>query len=119
MKGERILHADDSSVARDGLQVIIDSWGSNDGHKIIGSASSAEEVLGLLNKGLRPSVAIIDNKMPNIGDGERVAKIIREISSQTIIVSMSSDDGVIWGDYNLRKQFRAEDFVKFLTELQH
>jgi DNA-binding NarL/FixJ family response regulator len=119
MKGERILHADDSQIALGGLKSIIESWGVKDGHQIIGSADSVTEVERLLKQGLRPTVAFVDNSFPDVGDGERTAKIIREISSKTIIVSMSSDDGVTWGDYNLQKKFRSEDLVKFLTELQH
>jgi len=119
MKGERILVADDSSIAREGLQRIMESWGSDDDHQIIGSASSVEEVRNLLEGGLRPSVAIIDHKMPNVGDGERAAKIVRKLSPQTTIVSMSSDDGVTWGDYNLQKQYRAKEIVDFLTGLKH
>lgn len=118
MKGEKLLVADDQAVCRQGISMIIESWGDKDGHKIIGEASSKEEVETLLKGGLRPSVAFVDGKFPNYGDGEEAAGIIRKLSPKTFIISLSSELQK-WGDENWIKNFTGKEFVESLTNLQH
>jgi len=119
MKNERVLHADDSLMIRESMEETFESYGAEDGHKLVGSAFSVKEVERLLKAGLKPTVAIIDHRFPNEGDGERAAGIIRELSPETIIVSLSTDEGLTWGDYNLLKNYKSDKFVKFLTDLKH
>lgn len=119
MHGEKILHVDDQMVSLDGMRGIMDAWGAKSGHMIVGQATSKSQVEKLLEGGLKPTVALVDNKCPNDGDGEAIAKLIREKSPQTVIVSFSSDEGIHWGDHNLLKLYRAQEIVDFLTNLQH
>lgn len=116
--GERILHADDMLIARVGFANLIETM-EKDGHKIVGSAASLREVGELLEKGLRPTVAFVDGSFPMRGDGEKAARLIREKSPETIIVSLSSEDDQAWGDYNLLKLLTRDQLATFLLELQH
>jgi DNA-binding NarL/FixJ family response regulator len=118
MKGERIFVADDQQIVIDGLKAGIEVFGEMDGHKIIGSANSVSEVEKLIKEGLKPSVALVDNRFPEWGDGERAAKIIKEISPEIVVVAFSSDH-VTWGDYWWHKHEGIRELVKKLTELQH
>jgi CheY-like chemotaxis protein len=118
MKGERILVADDRANAREALSTVINIFGSKDGHKIVGEACSKEEVEALLNGGLKPSVAFVDGNFPEPGDGQEAAGIIRKLSPETFIISLSSEPQK-WGDENWVKNFTGEEFVEALTELQH
>lgn len=119
MKNERILHADDQQIIREGIKRMIEAYGNEDGHQLVGSVASINEVESLLEGGLRPTVALVDNKFPHAGDGERAAEIIKKVSSETIVVSLSTDSGVTWGDYNITKDFDSEQIMKFLTNLPH
>lgn len=118
MKNERILIADDNERVRQMICMIINRFGENDGHKIVGEAASKEEVEALLKKGLKPSVALVDGKFPDYGDGEKAAAIIRKLSPETFIVSLSSDLQN-WGDENWVKNYGATELVEALTKLQH
>lgn len=118
MKGERILVADDDRIVREGVSMLIETSGS-DNHKVIGQAASVSEVEKLLKKGLRPTVALVDNKFPDRGDGEQAAKIIKELSPGTIVVSFSDDENLKWGDKNWGKIVDRSELIKRLTELEH
>ncbi len=118
MKGERILVADDQETYRESLCMVIKLFGEEDGHQIVGEAASKEEVEALLKGGLRPSIALVDGKFPEYGDGERAASVIRKLSPETFIISLSSDLQT-WGDKNMVKNFAGKDLVEFLTNLQH
>jgi len=82
-------------------------------------ASSVAGVEKLMRGGLKPTVAIIDHKMPIAGDGEKAANIVRKMSPSTVIVSLSGTENVTWGDHNLLKDLSGPEFIDFLTNLQH
>ena len=119
MKNEKILHADDSFIARDGFKSLIEAYGSEDEHELIGQAASKEEVEQLIEEGLQPTVAFIDNKMPHEGDGEKAAQIIRKLSPETIIISLSADTDVTFGDHNLTKKMAGQELIDFITSIKH
>jgi chemotaxis response regulator CheB len=119
MENEKILHVDDSLVIRESVRRVIESWADEEGHQIIGSAASAKEVEKLFEQGMKPTVALVDNRCPNEGDGELIAGIIKKFSPETVIVSLSTSTNVAWGDYHLQKDISGKDLVKFLTKLQH
>lgn len=118
MKNERILIADDNADIKKILSDVVEAFGDEDGHKVVGEASSKEEVEVILKGGLRPSIALIDGKFPNYGDGEQAAAIIRKLSPETFIISLSSDLQK-WGDENWVKNYGAKELVEALTKLQH
>lgn len=119
MYKERILHADDTEIARDGFKSLVESFGSKGKHRLVGQASSKKEVKEMMESGLRPTVAILDNKMPNENDGEKAANIILQYSPNTIIISLSSDENVTFGDFNFTKSISSRGLFDFITNLQH
>lgn len=118
MKNERILIADDNVDIRKSLTSVIEAFGDEDGHKVVGEAASKEEVKALLNEGLRPTVAFIDGNFPNYGDGEKAAEMIRKISPETFIISFSLD-WQKWGDQSWDKGMGGKDVIEKLTKLEH
>lgn len=118
MRGEKILHGDDQAISRDGFKRVIERYGSDDGQELIGSASSVEEIEELLKQGLRPTVAVLDNKFPHDGDGERAAGLVRKYSPETIVVSLCTDD-VGWADYHISKEWSPSEVTRFLLNLKH
>lgn len=93
--------------------------GQDDDQQIIGSASSLPEVKKLIEGGLKPTVAFIDNSFFGHEDGEIVANLVRKLSPNTVIISLSANDEVRWGDYNLLKTFSGIELKNFLLNLQH
>lgn len=118
MKNERILIADDQSIVRQGVESVVETFGEEDGHRIVGSAESVSEVESLMRRGLRPTVALVDGKFPNRGDGEKAAEIIRRFSPNTVIVAFSTDPQN-YGDLQWNKHQSARDLIESLTNLQH
>jgi CheY-like chemotaxis protein len=118
VENERILVADDDKTYRRSLSMVIKVFGEEDSHKVVGEASSKEEVEAILKGGLRPSIALVDGKFPSYGDGEEAAAIIRKLSPETFIISLSSDLQT-WGDENLVKNLSAKELVELITKLQH
>lgn len=119
MKNERILIAEDNAIMLIAVSDGVELFGRHDGHKVVGKASCVEEVESLLKCGLKPTVALVDNSFPKRGDGERAARIIKQLSPETVIISFSMDEGVEWGDENWPKQIGSEELVALLTKLQH
>lgn len=119
MKNERLLIADDKYITLITLSRGIEYFGKEDGHIVVGKASSVDEVRSLIEGGLRPTVAIVDHRFPYIGAGEEASEIIRKLSPETKIVSFSSDSELKWGDENWNKEMDPKQLVDALTNLQH
>ncbi|HCM82364.1 MAG: hypothetical protein UW22_C0032G0007 [Candidatus Gottesmanbacteria bacterium GW2011_GWB1_44_11c] len=117
---EQILIADDSSDVIDGLQEYF-GLHPESGHSIVGTAASVEEVEELMRTGLQPTVALVDNKFPYRGAGEKALRIIKQYSPNTIVISFSNDPGLEWGDQNWSKPLIEVPGLLFraLTHLQH
>lgn len=116
---EKILHADDTQIARDGMRMLFEIYGSHGKHKLLPQASSKEEIEEMMKSGLRPTVAILDKKMPGENDGEEAANIIRKYSPDTVIISLSSVEGNTFGDYNFSKTISGKELFEFITNLKH
>lgn len=119
MRGERILHADDSQIARDGMHMLCETFGAQGEHELLPQASSVEQVENMMKGGLKPTIAILDNNMPNENDGETAASVIRQYSPKTVIISLSSNTSVTFGDHNLTKNIRGKELFDFITNLKH
>jgi DNA-binding NarL/FixJ family response regulator len=117
---EQLLIADDSPGVIEGLTEIFEH--SPDGHSIVGAATSVEEVKELMEGGLKPTVALVDNQFPYKGAGEEAARIIRQHSPETFVISFSNDPGLKWGDDSWNKAWGMENeksLVAEVTKLQH
>lgn len=112
---KEVLLADDNKTLLDTFVEAV-SFG---GHRVVGRALSVEEVEDLMERqGLRPNVALVDNRFPKEGDGQRAAGIIRNLSPRTTIVSFSTDEGLSWGDENWSKGYLSlEELNNALAEL--
>jgi CheY-like chemotaxis protein len=118
MRNERILHADDTGIARDGMLTMFEVYGVKGGHELLPQASSVAEVEKMMKDGIKPTIAILDNKMPNDGDGEKAASIVREYSPETVIISLSANRNVTFGDYNFTKNILGKELFDFITNLK-
>jgi CheY-like chemotaxis protein len=119
MKNERILLVDDQKINTQTLQDYLPAYNPEDGHLIVGVANSLDELSKLMQSGLNPSLAIVDNRMPKDGDGQKAAKIIRQHSPDTLIASYSSDDNITWGDFNFKKGMKLADLASAITAIEH
>ena len=79
-----VLIVDDHGLVREGLRSVLE--GEN-GIRVVGEASSAEEALALARK-LRPRVVILDNQLPD-RDGLTIVGEIRDASAATRILLCS------------------------------
>lgn len=110
---ERILWADDMLyLLEDDILKKIEE----DGHEIVGRATSVAEVKQLIEDGVEPTVAILDASMPSTGDGERAAAIIRGNLPSTKIVSFSVFRQS-WGDKNWEKGMRTDEILESIRNL--
>lgn len=71
MAKTRIVIADDHSIVREGVKMILASQRDFD---IVGEAATGEEALALIEK-LKPDVVVMDISMPGIGGIEATAQI--------------------------------------------
>ena len=118
MKNERVLIADDQAVVRNGVIQVIETFGEDMGHQVVGEAASVSEVEQLMKSGLRPTVALVDGKFPSHGDGARAAAIIEKFSPKTVIIAFSTDDQT-YGREQWNKHSSSQELVDNLTNLKH
>jgi len=119
MKGERILVADDDDSSLSRIVMVIDRMGEGADLLVIATATNVEEVQGLVEGGLRPTLAIVDNRFPREGDGNRAKEIIKKYSPKTKVASFSTDKNVGWGDENWLKELSPSEIIQKIVELQH
>lgn len=117
MKNERILIADDQYVVREGVTSVIESFGKEDGHSVVGEAAAISEIKSLLRDGLKPTVALVDGGFPD-GDGAIAAEIIEELSPETVIVAYSTYKQN-YGQEQWPKDLSPEELIWKLTNLKH
>ncbi|MCX6704336.1 MAG: response regulator, partial [Candidatus Woesebacteria bacterium] len=91
MKNERILVAEDDKDYRENFVRLLKLFGEEDGHTVIGIAASKAKVEALLQKGLKPTVAFVDNGFYGLSQGGQIANLIRQFSPETVIISNSME----------------------------
>jgi two-component system, NarL family, response regulator NreC len=88
----RILLADDHSVVRKGLRLILER---HDGLEVVGEAADGREVVRLADQ-LSPDIVIMDVGMPQLNGIDATAQILRRNARVGIIVlSMHADEGYV------------------------
>jgi DNA-binding NarL/FixJ family response regulator len=88
----RILLADDHTVMRRGLRLLLDS---HSGFKVVAEASDGREALEQAES-LRPDVAVLDIAMPNLSGIEAAQRIVTTLPHTAIVIlSMHSDEGYV------------------------
>ena len=113
-RGEVIFWADDEA---DNPGTLIRQVLEENGHKITYIARSVEDVDRLTQKEeTRFTVAVIDGRMPNVGDGQRTARIIRKRRKGVRVISFSAEKQN-WGDDHLDKgNFNIENILRAITD---
>jgi CheY-like chemotaxis protein len=94
-----VLVVDDDSDLRQLLVLVLE----RNGFEVAGSVSNGPDAV-LLSQRKRPDYVILDTFMPAISGGE-TARLIREVSQLSVIVSFSDDlmDKPDWADLHLAK----------------
>jgi DNA-binding NarL/FixJ family response regulator len=82
MKKIRLLLVEDNKVVREALIRILENW---DDFEVIGSASSGNECLGLLENGIIPDIILADLNMPGM-DGITLTKKILSLAIPNVKV---------------------------------
>src|SRR4051794_15375799 len=89
MKTISVLLADDHTVVRQGLRVLLEVEGDM---KVVGEAETGREAV-LLSKKLKPDVIVLDVAMPVLNGLEATRQITRSVpSTKVLILSSYSDD---------------------------
>jgi len=92
MSDIRILLADDHSLVRKGLRLLVEA---QEGMQVVGEASDGREAVKLAGE-LAPDIAILDIAMPNLNGIEATAQLTKSDSPvKAIILSMHSDESYV------------------------
>jgi two-component system response regulator NreC len=88
----RILLADDHTIIRSGLRLLLEQQPD---FKVIAEASDGREAVELVSK-LKPEVAVLDIGMPQLNGIEATRQIAsQEPETKVVILSMHSDEGYV------------------------
>ena len=92
MKQIRILLADDHTIMRNGLRLLLER---QPGFQVIGEAADGRETVEMTDA-LRPDVVILDIAMPNLNGLEAARQIASKLPSiAVVILSMHSDESYV------------------------
>lgn len=89
MKPLRLLLADDHTVVRTGIRMLLQSFA---GFEVVAEADSGQQALELVEK-TAPDIALLDISMPDLS-GIEVAALIQARFAQTRVVILSMHGGV-------------------------
>lgn len=96
---EKILLVDDTISITNSFKRLFELYG----HEVVGTINSVNALVTFLeNDQGNISVAVVDNRMPNDGDGEKAAALIRQAIPGITIISYAFDLQK-WGDINIKK----------------
>lgn len=119
MKPIKVLLADDHTVVRQGLRVLLEA---DPEISVVGEAESGREVVQMA-KALLPDVVVMDIAMPLLNGLEAMRQILRETPSiRVLILSSYGDDEYVHqvtaagGAGYLLKQSAATDLLKAIRE---
>lgn len=84
----RLLIADDHTVLRSGLRMLLDA---QDGLTVIGEASSGAQVLALAES-LQPDLILLDLSMPGLGGLEALPLIRKTVPHTRVLILTMHDD---------------------------
>jgi len=79
----RILLAEDHNIVRDGIKNLLQKQPN---FEVAGEATNGDEVLRLINDGLRPDIILADMNMPGVGGLELAEKLKRTSSGAKVII---------------------------------
>ncbi len=119
MKKITVLLADDHTVVRQGLRLLLEA---EEDIKVVGEAENGRQAV-LLAKKLQPDVIVLDVAMPLLNGLEATRQITREVpNTKVLVLSSYSDDEYVQqlteegaAGY-LIKQTAANDLIKAIRE---
>lgn len=121
MKKITVLLADDHTVVRQGLRLLLEA---EEDIKVVGEAENGRQAVQLAKK-LQPNVIVLDVAMPLLNGLEATRQITREVpESKVLILSSYSDDEYVQqlteegASGYLLKQTAANDLIKAIREAQ-
>ncbi len=88
------------------------------GHEVVFEATSVDQVRQAVDSGVNFTVAVLDNRMPQVGDGQLAADYIRQHRSDVIIISLSASNNVTFGDFNLMKGKGPDELVETIKAIK-
>ncbi len=92
MSALRILVADDHTIIRSGLRMLLER---QPGFEVVGEAADGRQAVELA-RGLRPDVAMLDIAMPNLNGIEAARQICAELPKiRIVILSVHSDEAYV------------------------
>ena len=94
----RIVIADDQALFREGLRTLLSTWPDMD---VVGEAANGDEAVALVEQ-LRPSVVLMDLRMPKVDGIQATARIRARCPDIPVLVLTTFDD-----DENLFGALRA------------
>jgi DNA-binding NarL/FixJ family response regulator len=114
-----VLLADDHTVVREGLRLLLESA---DDIKVVSEVENGRQAVAMTKK-LRPDVVVLDVVMPQLNGVEAARQITKEVpSSKVLILSSYSDDERVQqlieegATGYLVKQTAANDLLKAIRE---
>lgn len=92
LKQIRILLADDHTIIRSGIKLLLEQQAD---FKVVAEANDGREAVDLVTK-VHPNVAVLDIGMPQLNGIEATRQIVSvEPATQIVILSMHSDEGYV------------------------
>src|SRR5450759_3649479 len=92
MKDTRVILADDHTVIRSGLRLLLER---QPGLTVVGEAENGRQAVDLAEE-LKPDVAVLDIAMPHLNGIEATRQIVaRNGAVSVVILSMHSDEGYV------------------------
>lgn len=92
MKQTRILLADDHTIMRKGLRLLLERQA---GFEVIGEAADGRETVEMTDT-LRPDVVVLDIAMPNLNGIEAARQIALKLPAPAVVIlSMHSDESYV------------------------
>lgn len=91
MKNEAIVIADDSEAVVSAYRMSIEIFGEVDGHIVLGEAGSVYELKDILNKGMKPTLILLDKNFPNPDDGKKAYEYVKTKCPNAVVVVVSDE----------------------------
>lgn len=119
MSAERLLYANNTSIAREGIAGIMEKYVSKHGHAFLGAVSSVEELKIVLTRGYKPTVFLLDPWLPTLDEGVEAIGIMKVMSPGTKVATLPSMTGLHSVDKKFKDVTVIEELINYLNSLQH
>jgi len=91
----RVLLADDHSVLRKGLKILLDR---EEDIEVVGEAANGNEACRLAQV-LQPDILVLDLSMPELNGFECAKKLKRDLPDMRIVILIILNNGELWATF--------------------